>query len=111
MVFHTSSATIRSNVLLGLGVNDTGRMSSSVLGVVVLGTGTAKAFFHRRGNTPSSREELKMSQNGFASSGPNSLSSLGGMSPGPGAFVAGMLFSRRYTWCSLTLIGVGRAGR
>ena len=91
MVFHTSSATILSSVLLGLGVRDTGRMSSSVAGEVVLGTGTANAFFHLRGNTPSLREELKISQKGLANSGANSRNSLGGMSPGPGAFVAGIL--------------------
>ena len=91
MVFHTSSATILSSVLPGLGVSETGQMSSSVSGNVTLGTGTANAFFHLRGKTPSWREELKMSQKGFANSGANSRSSLGGMSPGPGALVAGIL--------------------
>ena len=91
MVFHTSSATILSSVLPGLGVSETGRMSSSVAGEAVFGTGTANAFFHLRGNTPSLREELKISQKGFANSGANSRSNLGGMSPGPGAFVAGIL--------------------
>ena len=62
MVFQTSSATTLSKDLLGFGVSDTGRTSSSVHGVAVLGTGTAYAFFHLRGNIPSCRDVLKMSQ-------------------------------------------------
>ena len=111
MVFHTSSATNLSNALPGLDVRDTGLMSCSETGMGILGTGTAKAFFHRLGKTPSCKEELKMSQKGIANSGPNSFRSRGGISPGPGAFVTGILLSCRYTWCSLTVIGVGLAGR
>ena len=110
-VFHTSSATILSSVLPGLEVRETGRTSSRVSGVLTLGTGIAKAFFHLLGNTPSRRDELKMSQNGFANSQVNSLKSLVGMSSGPGAFEADILLRWRNTWCSLRVMGVGLAGK
>ena len=71
-----------------------GLMSSSDVGEGIFGTGVIRVFFHRFGQEPSRIDELYISQIGLVNSGANSRCNLGGMSPGPGAFVVG-IFSRR----------------